>query len=81
MRTGRPKASLILTAEERLELDSLAHRSRSAPWLARRARLILACAEGQDSSYVARRLRERAARPEDVVQRGIRLALRFAKVL
>src|SRR5213592_231927 len=57
MRTGRPKASLVLTTEERLELDSLAHRSRSAPWLARRARLVLACAEGVDSSTVARRLR------------------------
>jgi transposase len=57
MRTGRPKASLIVTAEERLELDSLAHRSRSAPWLARRARLVLACAEGVDNSTVARRLR------------------------
>ncbi len=57
MRTGRPKASLVLTTEERLELDSLAHRSRSAPWLARRARLVLACAEGVDSSRVARRLR------------------------
>jgi transposase len=57
MRTGRPKASLILTAEERVELNSLAHRSRSAAWLARRARLVLACAEGLDSSTVARRLR------------------------
>src|SRR5438093_2760556 len=57
MRTGRPKASLVLTTEKRLELDSLAHRSRSAPWLARRARLVLACAEGVDSSRVARRLR------------------------
>jgi transposase len=57
MRTGRPKVALILTDDERRRLDSLAHRSRSAPALARRARIILACAEGADSKIVARRLR------------------------
>ena len=56
MRTGRPKIALILTEEERRRLDSLAHRSRSAPHVARRARIILACAEGTDSKVVARRL-------------------------
>src|SRR3984893_400378 len=56
MRTGRPKVALILTAEERQRLDSLAHRSRSAPQVARRARLVLACAAGTDSAVVARRL-------------------------
>jgi transposase len=56
MRTGRPKVALILTDEERRRLDSLAHRSRSAPHVARRARIILACAEGTDSKVVARRL-------------------------
>ena len=56
MRTGRPKVALILTADERQRLDSLAHRSRSAPQVARRARIILACAEGTDSKVVARRL-------------------------
>ena len=40
MAIGRPKAVLVLTAEERRELESLAHRSRSAPALARRARLV-----------------------------------------
>lgn len=57
MRTGRPKAPLVLSAEERTELDSLTHRSRSAPALARRARIVLACAEGRDNQAVARRLR------------------------
>ena len=57
MRTGRPKAMLVVTPEEREELESLAHRSRSAPALARRARLVLACAEGRDNTTVARRLR------------------------
>src|SRR6266849_2621044 len=56
MRTGRPKVALIVTADERQRLDSLAHRSRSAPHVARRARIILACADGTDSQVVARRL-------------------------
>jgi len=56
MRKGRPKVALILTTEERQRLDSLAHRSRSAAAVARRARIILACAEGTDSKVVARRL-------------------------
>jgi transposase len=56
MRRGRPKVALILTDDERRRLDSLAHRSRSAPHVARRARIILACAEGADSKVVARRL-------------------------
>lgn len=57
MRLGRPKVALILTDEERVRLDSLAHRSRTAPHVARRARIILACAEGQDNTVVAKRLR------------------------
>lgn len=56
MRTGRPKAALILTDQERQRLQSLAHRSRSAPFLARRARIVLTCAEGRDNKIVARRL-------------------------
>jgi transposase len=56
MRTGRPKVALILTEDERHRLDSLAHRSRSAPHVARRARIILACADGADNKVVARRL-------------------------
>ena len=57
MRTGRPKVALIVTEDERRRLDSLAHRSRSAPHVARRARIILACADGTDSKVVARRRR------------------------
>lgn len=57
MRTGRPKATLTLTTDERRELESLAHRARSAPALARRARIVLACAEGRENKTVARRLR------------------------
>jgi len=54
---GRPKVALILTDDERVQLNSLAHRSRTAPHLARRARIILACAEGVDNQVVAKRLR------------------------
>ena len=57
MRTGRPKQPLTLTADERERLESLAHRARSQPLLARRARVVLACAEGLDNLSVARKLR------------------------
>jgi transposase len=57
MRTGRPKTPLILSTEERRELQSLAHRSRSAPVLARRARIVLACSEGRENKAVAPGLR------------------------
>jgi transposase len=57
MLTGRPKKPLVLTTDERRRLESLAHRARSRPWIARRARIILACADGLDNKTVARRLR------------------------
>ena len=57
MRTGRPKQPLVLTEEEQERLQSLAHRARSQPLLARRARVVLACAEGLDNKTVARKLR------------------------
>jgi transposase len=57
MRTGRPRKPLILTNEERERLDSLAHRARSQPLLARRARVVLGSAEGLDNKSVARKLR------------------------
>ena len=57
MRLGRPKVALMLTDDERVRLDSLAHRSRTAPHLARRARIVLACATGHDNKVVAKRLR------------------------
>ncbi len=57
MRTGRPKKSLMLTEEERGRLESLAHRARSQALLARRARVVLACAEGLENKTVARKLR------------------------
>lgn len=57
MRTGRPKQPLVLTEEERARLESMAHRARSQPLLARRARVVLACGDGLDNEAVARKLR------------------------
>src|SRR5215831_2459880 len=57
MRTGRPKQPVILSAEERERLESMAHRARSQPLLARRARVVLACAEGLDNQAAAKKLR------------------------
>ncbi len=57
MRTGRPKKPLKLTDEERSRLESLAHRARSQSLLARRARVVLTCAEGLDTLAVAKKLR------------------------
>ena len=47
----------MVTEEEQERLQSLAHRARSQPLLARRARMILACAEGLDNQTVARKVR------------------------
>jgi transposase len=55
MALGRPKVARILTGDEQVQLNSLAHRSRTAPHLAHRT--ILACAEGVDNKVVAKRLR------------------------
>src|ERR1700675_4730528 len=57
MRTGRPKKPLTLSPENRKRLESLAHRARSQASLARRARVVLACAGGLDNKAVAKRLR------------------------
>ncbi len=56
MRTGRPRTVVLLSPDERQRLESLAHRSRSAPHVARRARIILACAEGRATTGIAKRL-------------------------
>jgi hypothetical protein len=56
MRTGRPKATLTVITTERQQLESMAHRSRTVPQLARRARIVLACADGHDNKTVARQV-------------------------
>src|SRR2546428_2571646 len=57
MRRGRPRRPLALPAEEGERLESLAHRARTLPLLARRARIVLACADGLDNQTVAPRVR------------------------
>jgi len=47
----------VLSVEERERLESLAHRARSQPALARRTRVVLACSEGLDNKSVAKKLR------------------------
>ena len=56
MRRGPRPAAVSLTEDERQALTSLAHRSRTAPQLARRARIILACADGLPTRGIAKRL-------------------------
>ena len=54
---ARPKAALVVTEEQRQTLNSMAHRARTAPQLARRARIVLTCATGLDNTTVAKKLR------------------------
>jgi putative transposase len=57
MATGRPKAPLTVTDDERIQLSSLA-RSRTLPHaLVARAKLVLWSAEGESNSQIATRLR------------------------
>lgn len=57
MRTGRPKAELVLSDEERSQLLSFA-RSRSLPAaLSNRARIVLSSAEGEANLSIAQRLK------------------------
>jgi putative transposase len=56
MPMGRPKADLVLGEAERLQLSSMA-RSRSIPAaLSLRARIVLAAAEGEANSQIAKRM-------------------------
>ena len=52
-RTGRPKAVLTFTEEERATLERWARRATSAQALALRSKIVLACADGQDNKQVA----------------------------
>ena len=57
MRTGRPKAELVLSDEERTQLQSFA-RSRSLPAaLSSRARIVLSSADGAPNNSIAERLK------------------------
>jgi len=57
MRTGRPKSVLVLSTEEREQLQALV-RSRSLPaGLVRRAKIVLHAADGEANSAIAERLK------------------------
>jgi transposase len=56
MRTGRPKAALVISAEQREQLESFVRRRTTAQALALRSRIILACADGGDNTEVGGRL-------------------------
>lgn len=57
MRTGRPKAEIILSKDEREQLERWSRRPKTAQALAQRARIVLACAEGDSNDKVAHRLK------------------------
>jgi transposase/transcriptional regulator with XRE-family HTH domain/DNA-binding CsgD family transcriptional regulator len=54
-RTGRPKAELVLTDEEREQLGRWARRRKSSQALALRSRIVLGCGEGLSNKEVAER--------------------------
>jgi transposase len=53
---GRPQAPLVLTDEERQTLQRWARRAKTAQALALRAKIVLACAQGQSNQQVAEQL-------------------------
>jgi transposase len=57
MRAGRPKQTLIITKEERERLECWHIEPALSRFWARRARVVLACAQGLDNQTVARKLR------------------------
>jgi transposase len=55
-RTGRPKAVLTLTDDERSRLVSWSRRAKSSQALALRSKIVLACAGGADNKSIAAEL-------------------------
>lgn len=55
MRKGRPTPPIVLTDEERTFLEALCRRSKTPQAQARRARVILACAEGCYNGQIAQK--------------------------
>lgn len=53
---GRPKAPLILSADEQAHLERLSRRHTTAQSIARRAKAILLCAQGVDNKTVAKKV-------------------------
>jgi transposase len=56
-RTGRPKAALVLSDDEREQLVRWARRAKSAQALALRSRIVLGCGDGLSNKEVAARER------------------------
>jgi transposase len=56
MRTGRPKKALMVTQADRDLLERWTRRATTAQHLALRARIVLACAEGQSNTVAAETL-------------------------
>ncbi|MFF5011612.1 IS630 family transposase [Streptomyces phaeochromogenes] len=52
-RIGRPKADLVLSEAERVQLTRWARRAKTAQYLALRARIVLRCAEGGTNRQAA----------------------------
>ncbi len=67
---GPAPVTVTVSEDERQRLDSWAHRSRSAPQVARRARIILACAE----QTVVSRSQEVSTDSEQILRTRERLA-------
>jgi transposase len=55
-RTGRPKVELVLSDDERAQLQRWERRAKSAQALALRSRIVLACAAGESNTAVATRV-------------------------
>lgn len=56
-RTGRSKAALILSAEERAVLERLTNRRKTAQAIVKRAEIVVSCATGATNRDVAARLK------------------------
>jgi transposase len=56
-RSGRPKAELVVTADEREQLIRWSRRAKTSQALATRAKIVLACAGGLPNAEVATQLR------------------------
>ncbi|MFC4566103.1 IS630 family transposase [Nocardiopsis mangrovi] len=56
-RSGRPKAGLVLSDDERQQLARWARRAKTSQALALRSKIVLACADGGSNQQVARDLR------------------------
>jgi len=53
---GKPAVAIELTDRERVELEGLAKRRRTAQGLARRAQIVLLAAEGVENKLISTRL-------------------------